>query len=151
MKSLRPGEPGDAPPTPPPASLKPWYYQEWFLFPILPFWPAWAVLILRSPWHNGIVSGAVAWAMLFVGGYWIGWLQLFQERRLNEVTIALIIPGLLLTVITQVHWIRYRGTLRGQEGLDDASGSAHADAQTPAGQTVSRSRARRSRRRARRR
>ena len=26
------------------------------------------MLILRSPWHNGLVSGAVAWAMLIVGG-----------------------------------------------------------------------------------
>ena len=140
----------DGPPTPPPVSLKPWYYQDWFLFPILLFWPVWAVLIIRSPWHNGLVSGAVAWAMLFVGGYWIGWMQLFQEGRLNEVTIALLIPGLLLTVITQVHWTRYRGTLRAQEGHGDAPGSAHA-ADKPPGETAAPPRARRPRRRARRR
>jgi hypothetical protein len=108
-------------PAPPPLRLKPWYYQEWFLFPVFPFWPVWAVLILRSPWHNGLVSGAVAWAMLFVGAYWIGWLQLYQEHRLNEVTISLIIPGLLLTVITQVHWVRYRGLLRGRPGPEDGT------------------------------
>ena len=57
---------------PPPDELKPWYYQYWFLYPVFAFWPLWAVLILRSPWHNGVASGAVAWAMLIVGGYWIG-------------------------------------------------------------------------------
>ena len=141
----------DSPPAPPPVSLKPWYYQEWFLFPILPFWPVWAVLIIRSPWHNGIVSGAVAWAMLFVGGYWIVWLQLVQEGRLNEVTIAILIPGALLTVITQVHWTRCRKTLRGQQGSEGDSSGAHAEAQLPAGHAVSRPKPRRPRRRGRRR
>ena len=137
----------DSPPTPPSVSLKPWYYQEWFLFPILPFWPVWAVLIIRSPWHNGIISGALAWAMLFVGGYWIVWLQLVQEGRLNEVTIAILIPGLLLTVITQFHWSRYRGTLRGQQGHDGATGTA----QPTSGQAAARPKGRRPRRRVRRR
>ncbi len=99
-------------PSPPPLELKPWYYQEWFMFPTVVFWPLWAILIIRSPWHNGLVSGAVAWAMLIVGGYLIIWPQLIQSGRLNEFTIVLIIPGLLLTVITQVHWARYRPALR---------------------------------------
>ena len=55
----------------PPEELKPWYYQDWFLFPMLVFWPLWPVLIIRSPWHNGIISGAIAWAMIFTGGFLI--------------------------------------------------------------------------------
>ena len=99
-------------PTPPPEDLKPWYYQDWFIFPTVVFWPLWAVLIIRSPWHNGLISGAVAWAMLIVGTYWIIWEQLVKLGRLYELTIALIIPGVLLTLFTQFHWIRYRPLLR---------------------------------------
>ena len=98
-------------PSPPP-ELKPWYYQDWFLIPMFPFWPLWAVLILRSPWHNGLASGAVAWAMLIVGGYLIGWEQLVRSRGLNDVTIVLILPGLLFTAITQVQWFRHKRLLK---------------------------------------
>ncbi len=99
-------------PSLPPQELKPWYYQEWFMFPTAVFWPLWAILIIRSPWHNGLISGAVAWAMLIVGGYFIIWEQLIPDQRLNPITITLIMPGLLLTLITQVHWTRYRPVLR---------------------------------------
>ncbi len=99
-------------PTPPPLELKPWYYQEWFMLPTLVFWPLWAILIIRSPWHNGLVSGAVAWAMLIVGAYFIVVEQLIPDRSLNPITITVIMPGLLLTLITQVHWARYRPVLR---------------------------------------
>ncbi len=110
-------------PSPPPLELKPWYYQEWFMFPTAVFWPLWAILIIRSPWHNGLISGAVAWAMLIFGGYMIIWPQLIQSGRLNDFTIVLIIPGLLLTVITQVHWMRYRPVLRaGLLSSDSAAG-----------------------------
>ncbi len=102
-------------PTPPPAELKPWYYQEWFMFPTIVFWPLWAILIIRSPWHNGLVSGAVAWAMLIVGSYLIIWPQLIENGHLNQLTIALIIPGFALTVITQIHWLRYRPLLRSSQ------------------------------------
>ena len=116
-------------PSPPSQELKPWYYQEWFMFPTVVFWPLWAILIIRSPWHNGLISGAVAWAMLIVGGYFIIWIQLIESRRLNDFTIVLIIPGLLLTLITQVHWMRYRralraGLLSSDSALDSTSDSA---------------------------
>jgi len=113
----------EAPPQPP-QELKPWYYQEWFMFPTAVFWPLWAILIIRSPWHNGLVSGAVAWAMLIVGGYFIIWEQLIPDQRLGQTTIVLIIPGLLLTVITQVHWARYRPALRA--GLLSAESTSEA-------------------------
>ena len=111
--------------SPPPQELKPWYYQEWFMFPTAVFWPLWAILIIRSPWHNGLISGAVAWAMLIVGGYFIIWEQLIPDQRLNPITITVIMPGLLLTVITQVHWARYRTALRaGLTSHDSASDSS---------------------------
>jgi hypothetical protein len=96
---------------PPPGELKPWYYQGWFLFPMFIFWPLWAVLVLRSPWHNGIVSGAIAWAMLIAGGFLVA-----QRLRLGgtvaDSTLIFIIPGLVLTVITQVLWFRDKRALR---------------------------------------
>ena len=96
----------------PPEQLKPWYYQYWFLYPVFVFWPVWAVLIIRSPWHNGMASGAVAWAMLFVGGYAIGYDQLWQDRALNDFTITITVPGVILTVVTQVLWFRDRKRVR---------------------------------------
>ena len=120
-------------PSPPPQELKPWYYQEWFMFPTAVFWPLWAVLILRSPWHNGLISGAVAWAMLFVGGYFIIWIQLIESRRLNDFTIVLIIPGLLLTLITQVHWMRYRPALRAGFLSPDSAAAGRASTESRVG------------------
>jgi len=136
-------------PSPPPQELKPWYYQEWFMFPTVVFWPLWAILIIRSPWHNGLVSGAVAWAMLIVGGYFIIWEQLIQSGRLGQTTIVLIIPGLLLTVITQVHWTRYRPVLRAglisSESEADSAGGGRASPVSGAAGRVPRRRRRGSR------
>jgi hypothetical protein len=99
----------------PPNELKPWYYQYWFLYPVIVFWPLWPVLILRSPWHNNLISGAVAWAMIFVGGYLIGWqIGWYQLRlsQLNDFTITILIPGVILTVVTQVLWLRDKKIVR---------------------------------------
>lgn len=109
---------------PPSPALKPWYYQDWFLFPMIVFWPLWPVLILRSPWHNGILSGGVAWAMLFVWTYLIVWEQLYKTQRLNELTIIVIIPGLLFTVMTQVHWTMYKRTLAETRRMADRETAA---------------------------
>ena len=96
----------------PPEELKPWYYQYWFLYPTIIFWPLWPVLIIRSPWHNGLVSGALAWAMLISGSYMAyqltGGMEVVDRLRTGDggaiLTLQLIFPGLLLTLITQVHW-----------------------------------------------
>ncbi len=104
---------------PPPEQLKPWYYQYWFLYPAFMFWPVWSILILRSPWHNGLISGAIAWAALFVGSYalytWgIGGRDGINALLAGNITPAallagqIILPGILLTLITQSHWLRHR-------------------------------------------
>src|SRR5918996_2294216 len=99
----------------PPSGLKPWYYQDWFLFPVFIFWPVWAVLILRSPWHNGLVSGAVAWAMLIAGSFLVV-TRLQLGGTVLQSTLMFIIPGLILTVVTQALWFqdRQRSRERGQ-------------------------------------
>lgn len=97
---------------PPPEHLKPWYYQYWFLYPVIVFWPLWPILIIRSPWHNGLVSGAIAWAILISGGYLIGYRQIYLAKDLNDFTVTILIPGVLLTFVTQTLWIRDRSRIR---------------------------------------
>ena len=93
----------EGPPPAPPDELRPWYYQYWFLYPMLVFWPLWPVLIIRSPWHNGLVAGSVAWALLIIGGY-LAFVRFQAGGTVALSTAAIIAPGLLFTVITQIHW-----------------------------------------------
>ena len=95
-------QPLPPPPPVPPDALKPWYYQGWFIVPTFVWWPCSAILFIRSPWHNGVVSGAVSWAWIIVGG---GWIFLRTQLRwqsgeplMDPTLLALIAPGLALTV-----------------------------------------------------
>ena len=109
--------PKDQQPAPPPDEFRPWYYQNWFLFPAFvmgwpnPYWiilwPLWAVLIIRSPWHSGIISGGLAWAMLLTGAFML--VRLMGSNPGFMVTMLL--PGLVLTVVTQVLWTRHKRAL----------------------------------------
>ena len=94
----------------PPDALKPWYYQGWFLVPTFVWWPCSAILFIRSPWHNGIVSGALSWAWIIVGGGFI-FLRMQYHWQSGEPAIvdptlwALAAPGVVLTIITQTLWL----------------------------------------------
>ena len=105
----------------PPQELRPWYYKnpalvpvfllgwpiwlEFQQFQIVVLWPAWAILIIRSPWHRGFVSGTLAWAMLMSGGALIG-LRLLDSRANPLNILMLVLPGLIYTVVTQILWAR---------------------------------------------
>ena len=91
----------------PPEELKPWYYQYWFLYPTIVFWPLWSVLIIRSPWHNGLVSGIAAWAYLIIFAG-LAYVRIQEGGTIALSTIAVAAPGLILTIVTQAHWIRNR-------------------------------------------
>jgi hypothetical protein len=102
---------------PPPQELRPWYYHNWFLipafvlgWPITPVsivWPLWAVLIIRSPWHNGIISGALAWAMLMTGAF-----MLVRQMESDSATaMKVLLPGVVLTVVIQVLWSKHKRAL----------------------------------------
>ena len=106
-------EAGEGPPAAPPDELKPWYYQYWFLHPMLVFWPLWSVLIIRSPWHNGLVIGSLAWAYLITFGG-LAYFRLQEGGTVALSTIAYAAPGLLLSVITQVHWTMNRRRIMGR-------------------------------------
>jgi hypothetical protein len=101
---------------------RPWYYQRWFLvvafilgWPFAPMlfvlWPVWGALILRSPWHNGLLIKSLAWAMFFSGIVAIWWL--LQSGTAGPNIGAFILPGLVLTAVTQVTWSRQRRKLFG--------------------------------------
>lgn len=97
------------PPPVPPEALKPWYYQGWFLVPTFVWWPCSAILFIRSPWHDGVVSGALSWAWIIVGGGWIFLRTQFRAQSgqplFDPTLLALAAPGLLLTVLTQSLWL----------------------------------------------
>ena len=92
-------------PAPPPEELRPWYYQNLFLIAAFVLPPSWSVLILRSPWHNGIFSGGLAWACLIVGAFVA--FKSVQDGS-GSVVIVFIVPGLALTLATQAHWAGYK-------------------------------------------
>lgn len=154
-------EPLPPPPPEPPDALKPWYYQGWFLVPTFVWWPCSAILFIRSPWHNGIVSGALSWAWIIIGG---GWIFLRAQLRfqngeplLDPTLIALAAPGIVLTVITQTLWltrdrphirrIREAGGFAAYENPDDASSARPAIPPPPEGRRRSNRGSVRSRRR----
>ena len=96
-------------PPAPPDALKPWYYQSWFLVPTFVCWPCSAILFIRSPWHNGVVSGALSWAWIIIGGGWIFLRMQYRWRNdadlLDPTLLALAAPGVVLTIITQWLWL----------------------------------------------
>ncbi len=110
-------EPLPPPPPVPPNALRPWYFREWFLVPTFVWWPCSAILFIRSPWHNGVVVGALSWAWLIIGG---GWIFLRVQIRLQSgqspidpTLLALAAPGILLTILTQTLWLgRHRPRIR---------------------------------------
>ena len=128
--------PPQSPPPVPPDALKPWYYQGWFLVPTFVWWPCSALLFIRSPWHNGVVSGALSWAWLIVGGGWLFLRAQFHLRNgetlVDPTMIALTAPGIALTILTQSLWlVRDRPRIR---RIRDAGGFDAYEPQEPARQ-----------------
>lgn len=136
---MQPTSPVQEPPVPPEA-LKPWYYQGWFLVPTFVWWPCSAILFIRSPWHNGWLSGALAWAWLIIGGGWVFLRMQYRLRNdaplLDPTLLALAAPGVLLAIITQSLWLlRDRPRIRriraagGFADYADAAAASTADVQ----------------------
>ena len=80
---------------------RPWFYRPEFYVSFFIFPPVWSVLTLRSPWNSNVLMGGVAWFLLalivvlaFNWGY----------RQGNWQNLFLFLPGVLLTVVTQVQW-----------------------------------------------
>ena len=142
---------------PPPRELRPWYYQNLFLVVAFVLWPAWPVLILRSPWNSGnfgIFSGGVAWMVLIVGG-----VAVFKTAQAGrwDLIVLIVPPGLVLTFALQVFWAAYKkqylgpylpGNRNGASGASEGQESAQSQpGSTPRGRLRRRSRSRRTHRR----
>ena len=132
-----PSEPAPSPPPVPPDALKPWYYQGWFIVPTFVWWPCSAILFIRSPWHNSVLSGALSWAWIIIGGGWIFLRTQYRwqngESLMDPTLLALVAPGIALTVITQSLWLaRDRPRIR---RIRDAGGFAAYETGKAAGLT----------------
>ena len=144
--------PPPAPPPVPPEALKPWYYQGWFLVPTFVWWPCSAILFIRSPWHNGVVSGALSWAWIIIGGGWIFLRTQFRiqagEPLMDPTLLALAAPGIALTIITQALWLtKDRPRIRSIRDAGGFADYAEIEPETrPADQQEGTSRRRRSNR-----
>ena len=125
---------------------RPWYYRNAFL--VLAFilslpvfgislwptlWPVWSVLILRSPWHRGFFSGTFAWAMMLSGVVMI--ILILKDPNESPIrTVALLVPGLIVTVIIQTLWTRHKRELP-PELFASAPGAAPDGSATQANRT----------------
>ena len=88
-----------------PSFPKPWYYRPEFMIPMFILWPSGSLLAIRSPWNTNVMFGGVAWAFLIVGGVMaVRWLS----DGIYQPIFTFYVPGLLLTLVTQVQWTAYR-------------------------------------------
>ena len=93
-----------------PSFPRPWYYRPEYMLPMLVFWPAGAILVIRSPWNNNTMVGGAAWAVMIVGAFMaFKWIQMGAYQPIATFYL----PGILLTIVTQVQWARYRAEMAG--------------------------------------
>jgi len=76
------------------------------------FWPAGSLLAIRSPWNSNVVLGGVAWAFIMVGGI-MGARWLIDG--IYQPIFTFYVPGLLLTIVTQVQWTSYKKQMADEE------------------------------------
>ncbi len=111
-----------------PSFPRPWYYRPEYMIPMFVFWPAWAVLVLRSPWNNNVLLGGMAWAVFFVGAFMgLKWLQ----AGIYHPIMTFYVPGVLLTIFTQVQWTRYRHEMAGDGAATGQGSEEHSSPDRP--------------------
>ena len=88
---------------------RPWFYRPEIYYGLIIFPPVWSILTLRSPWHKGegffgIFIGGLAWFFLIAAVVLsVRWVQ--EGGVLN---LFVFVPGVLLTLLTQVQWQAHR-------------------------------------------
>ena len=95
-----------------PSFPKPWYYRPEFMIPMFIFWPSGSLLAIRSPWNTNVMFGGAAWAFLIVGGVMA---VLWLSDGIYQPIFTFYVPGLLLTLVTQVQWTVYRQQMADEE------------------------------------
>ena len=110
-----------------PSYPKPWYYRPEFMVPMLIFWPSGSLLIIRSPWNSNVMFGGVAWAFIIVFGILgVRWMV----DGVYQPIMTFYVPGVLLTVVTQVQWAGYKRRMAEKEGSSDEE-PAELEANSP--------------------
>ena len=88
---------------------RPWFYRPEVYYGFFIFPPVWSILTLRSPWHSGegfrgIMVGGVAWFIMIAAVVLsVRWVQ-----EGGAVNLFMFVPGILLTLVTQVQWTAHR-------------------------------------------
>ena len=89
---------------------RPWFYRPEIYYGFFIFPPVWSILTLRSPWHNrnegfrGILIGGIAWFLIIASVVLaVRWVQ-----EGGVVNLFVFVPGLLLTLVTQIQWTAHR-------------------------------------------
>ncbi len=98
------------------------------MIPMFVFWPAGALLALRSPWNSNVLLGGVAWAVMIVGAFaGFKWLQAGSYQPI----MTFYVPGVLLTIVTQVQWKRYRIEMAGDDAAADQESEESREPEGP--------------------
>ena len=101
---------------------RPWFYRPEIYYGFFIFPPVWSILTLRSPWHNrtegfrGILVGGIAWFIIIAS-------VVLSVRWVQEggvVNLFIFVPGLLLTLVTQIQWSAHRARYGPPPSADDA-------------------------------
>lgn len=93
---------------------RPWFYRPEIYYAFIIFPPVWSILTLRSPWHKGegfwgILVGGLAWFFLIASVvFTVRWVQPDDEGNRRVLNLFIFVPGLLLTLLTQVQWAAHR-------------------------------------------
>jgi len=99
-----------------PSFPKPWYYRPEFMIPMFILWPSGSLLAIRSPWNSNVMFGGMAWAFLIIGGVMgVRWLS----DGIYQPIFTFYLPGILLTLITQVQWAVYRSQMTEEDESSD--------------------------------
>ena len=99
-----------------PSYPRPWYYRPEYMIPMFIFWPSGALLAIRSPWNSNVMFGGVAWMFIIVFGILgVRWLN----DGIYQPIMTFYVPGVLLTIVTQVQWTSYKKRMTENEELSD--------------------------------
>ncbi len=114
---------------------RPWFYRPEIYYGLIIFPPVWSILTLRSPWHKGegfygILIGGVAWFFLIASVvFTVRWVQADDDGNRHVVNLFIFVPGLLLTLITQIQWAAHRAQ-HGPPPTDDEAPETRPSAST---------------------
>ena len=116
---------------------RPWFYRPEVYYGLFIFPPVWSILTLRSPWHSieglrgfdlflKVLIGGIAWFIIIASVVVsVAWVQ--SEAGGGPKNLFIFVPGVLLTLLTQVQWAAHRAR-HGPPPTDEAEAEADSGA-----------------------